>query len=99
MTEAARRQRNELFQGAVIAEQGFSLDIWQGVKSSVCQGNPQEGAAPGGQTVQSSMMGILSKLCYRSHCGTTKESPGAVEPESCAGMLDHSVLKGKSVLC
>lgn len=85
MTEAAGRQKNkELFQGAVIARQGISLDVWQGVRSSVCQENPQEGAAPRGQAVQSSMLGILSKLCYRLHCGTTVESPGAVEPESCA---------------
>lgn len=90
MTEAAGRQKNkELFQGAVIAKQGVLLDVWQGVRSSVCQENPQEGAAPRGQAVQSSMLGILSKLCYRLHCGTTVESPGAVEPESCAGMVDH----------
>lgn len=83
MTEAAGRQKNkELFQGAVIAKQGVSLDVWRGVRSSVCQENPQEGAAPRGQAVQSSMLGILSKLCYRLHCGTTVESPGAVEPES-----------------
>ena len=79
MTEAAGRQKNkELFQGAVIAKQGVSLDVWQGVRSSVCQENPQEGAAPRGQTVQRSMLGILRKLCYRLHCGTTVESPGAV---------------------
>lgn len=94
MTEAAGRQRNkELFQGAVIAKQGVSLDVWQGVRSSVCQENPQEGAAPRGQTVQSSILGILSKLCYRLHCGTRMESPGAVEPEGWTTVCSRANLR------
>lgn len=100
MTEAAGRQRNkELFQGAVVAKQGISLDVWQRVRSSVCQENPQEGAAPRGQTVQSSMLGIPSKLCYRLHCGTRQlhwnAGPRCAQGQICAVLARVRALNGE----